>query len=91
MRLQEEFQRHSYANPAIEPRPSECASAVATGHFAEKFRPHNTFHKEISGFDYQNGVYYYNVGEGAHRNWDDYVKFNCISAGQGAKWSNSIQ
>jgi len=35
---------------------------IATGHFADKFRPHNTLHKELSGFDYQNGIYYYNVG-----------------------------
>ena len=37
---------------------------VAGGHFAEKFRPHNTYHLELSGFDYRNGIYYYNVGEG---------------------------
>lgn len=63
---------------------------VATGHFADKFRPPNTLHKELSGFDYQNGIYYYNVGEGDHRNWDDYVKFSFISAGQGTRWRNSI-
>jgi uncharacterized protein len=63
---------------------------IATGHFADKFRPHNTFHKEISGFDYQRGIYYYNVGEGAHRNWDDYVQFGFISAGQGTRWKDSM-
>lgn len=63
---------------------------VATGHFAEKFRPRNTLHKELSGFDYQNGIYYYNVGEGHHRSWDDYVQFSFISAGQGVRWRNSI-
>ena len=37
-------------------------------------------HLELSGFDFQNGIYYYNVGEGknSHRNWDDYVKYNFI-------------
>jgi hypothetical protein len=63
---------------------------VATGHFAEKFRPHSTLHKELSGFDYRNGIYYYNVGEGEHRNWDDYAKFGFISAGQGARWRDAI-
>jgi len=63
---------------------------VATGHFVEKFRPPNTLHKELSGFDYQNGIYYYNVGESHHRNWDDYMRFNFISAGQGVRWRNSI-
>ena len=58
---------------------------IAGGHFAEKFRPHNTFHQELSGFDYQNGIYFYNVGEGPHRNWDDYSAHGFISAGQGPR------
>jgi hypothetical protein len=63
---------------------------IASGHFADKFRPHNALHKELSGFDYQNGLYYYNIGEGPHRNWDDYVKFGFISAGQGTRWRNAM-
>ena len=63
---------------------------VATGHFADKFRPHNTLHKELSGFDFRNGLYYYNVGEGPHRNWDDYTEFGFISAGQGARWRDAM-
>lgn len=63
---------------------------VATGHFSDKFRPHNTLHKELSGFDFANGFYYYNVGEGPHRNWDDYVNFSFISAGQGRRWRDAM-
>ena len=63
---------------------------IAGGHFAEKFRPHNTYHLELSGFDYRNGIYYYNVGEGPHRNWDDYRRYGFISAGQGLRWRNSM-
>jgi hypothetical protein len=63
---------------------------VATGHFADKFRPHNTLHKELSGFDFRNGLYYYNVGEGTHRNWDDYVEFGFISAGGGPRWRDAM-
>lgn len=63
---------------------------ISSGHFAEKFRPHNTLHKKIFGFDYQNGLYYYNVGEGSHRNWDDYVAFGFISAGQGTRWRDAM-
>lgn len=62
----------------------------SSGHFAEKFRPHNTLHLELSGFDFQNGLYYYNVGQGPHRNWEDYVKFGFISAGQGIRWRDAI-
>lgn len=63
---------------------------IATGHFADKFRPHNTLHKELSGFDYGNGVYYYNVGEGPYRNLNDYVQFGFISAGQGVRWRDAM-
>ena len=63
---------------------------IATGHFADKFRPHNTLHKDLSGFDFRNGLYYYNVGEGTHRSWDDYVKFGFISAGQGRRWRDAM-
>ena len=63
---------------------------LASGHFAEKFRPHNTMHLELGGFDYQNGLYYYNVGEGPHRNWDDYVRYGFISAGQGPRWRDAM-
>jgi hypothetical protein len=63
---------------------------IATGHFSENFRPPNTLHRYLSGFDYQNGIYYYNVGEGEHRNWDDYLKFGFISAGQGRRWRDAM-
>ncbi len=63
---------------------------IASGHFRDKFRPHNTLHKDLSGFDYQKGFFYYNVGEGPHRNWDDYVQFGFISAGQGTRWRDAM-
>lgn len=63
---------------------------VSSGHYSEKFRPHDTLHLELSGFDYQCGVYYYNVGEPDHRNWDDYRKLGFISAGQGALWRKAM-
>ncbi len=63
---------------------------IATGHFKDKFRPQNTLHKELSGFDFQNHFYYYNVGECVHRNWDDYREFSFISAGQGVRWRDGM-
>ena len=65
-------------------------SNVASGHYSDRFRPHDTLHLELSGFDYQRGLYYYNVGEGPHRNWDDYRKFGFISAGQGIRWRDAM-
>ena len=63
---------------------------VASGHFSGRFRPHNMLHSEISGFDYQKSIYYYNVGEGPHRNWDDYTKYGFISGGQGVRWRDAM-
>lgn len=62
----------------------------SSGHYAAKFRPHDNIHRELSGFDFQHGLYYYNVGEGPQRNWDDYKKYGIISAGQGIRWRNAI-
>lgn len=63
---------------------------VSSGHYSKKFRPHDTLHKEISGFDFEKGLYYYNVGEGPNRHWDDYRRLGFISAGQGARWRDSM-
>lgn len=63
---------------------------LSSGHYAKNFRPRDTFHQHLSGFDFQNGIYYYNVGEGKHRNWDDFRKFGFISAGQGPRWGDAM-
>jgi hypothetical protein len=63
---------------------------VSSGHYSDNFRPHNTIHAMLSGFDYQCGIYYYNVGEGIHRNWDDYRRYGFISAGQGIRWRDAM-
>ena len=44
----------------------------------------------LSGFDYKNGIYYYNVGEGVHRDWNDYRDIGFISAGQGRRWRDAM-
>jgi uncharacterized protein len=63
---------------------------ISSGHYADKFRPHNTLHLQLTGFDFQRGIYYYNVGEGPHRDWDDYKQFGFISAGQGVRWRDAM-
>ncbi|CAG1007849.1 hypothetical protein ANAEL_03590 [Anaerolineales bacterium] len=64
---------------------------VSSGHFADKFRPHNTMHINLYGFDFQNGVYFFNVGEGPHRTWADCRKYGFLSAGQGKIWGEQTQ
>lgn len=63
---------------------------ILAGKYVSRFRPHDTLHKEIPGFDFQNGIYYFNVGEGPHRNWDDCKRLSFISAGQGPQWRDQI-
>ena len=63
---------------------------ISSGHYADNFRPHDTLHKMISGYDFQNGLYYYNVGEGVHRNWDDYIRYGLISAGQAPRFRDAM-
>jgi uncharacterized protein len=63
---------------------------ISSGHYADKFRPHDTLHVELPGFDFRTGVYYFNVGQGKHRKWADCRKYRFISAGQGAQWVRAI-
>ena len=63
----------------------------SSGHFADKFRPHNKIHLNLSGFDYENGIYYINVGEGDIRCWEDCKNYGFLSAGQDKKWSDPLR
>lgn len=37
------------------------------------------------------GLWFVNVGEGPHRNWDDNIRYSFIGAGQGIKYSKPLQ
>jgi uncharacterized protein len=47
-------------------------------------------HVELSGFDYLTGIYYFNVGQGEHRQWSDCKRLGFVSAGQGERWRDAI-
>lgn len=64
---------------------------LASGHFVSLFRPHNTLHKELAAFDFQNGIYLVNVGEGPTRNWDDCLRLGFLAAGGHEKWSSPLR
>jgi len=64
---------------------------ISPGQFADKFRKHDTFHVDLAGFDFHNGLYYVNVGQGDHRCWADCKEFGFLSAGQDKKWSDPIR
>ncbi len=61
------------------------------GFFKAQFRPVNTMYRELQGFDFRNEIYYVNVGEGLHRNWDDCRKYGFISAGGGTRFTDPIK
>ncbi len=62
----------------------------SSGHFSENFRPHNSYHRHIPGFDFQNGIYYVNVGQSIHRSWIDCQKYGFLSAGHGPRFRDQI-
>ncbi|NCG22127.1 MAG: GIY-YIG nuclease family protein [Rhodobacterales bacterium] len=66
---------------------------VASGHFAHNFRPHLTLHQELPGFDFDHGVYFFNIGESKNwiRSWDRCHKHGFICAGHGAKYADAIK
>lgn len=69
----------------------DSLSNVSTGNFSNNFRPDNTLHKEVRGFDFETGIYYVNVGEGDHRDWDDCRKYGFLCAGGDPKWSDPLK
>jgi len=64
---------------------------ISSGHYAQNFRPHDLLYREISGFDFNNAFYYFNVGEGDTRTWRDCLKFGFVSAGQDPKYSAAVK
>jgi len=48
-------------------------------------------HLNLPGFDFKNGIFYVNVGEGQHRCWIDSRKYGFISAGQGKVWGDQMK
>jgi len=72
-------------------RLGKSLTNASSGHFAENFRPHDTLHIDLMGFDFKNGIYYVNVGEGDNRSWADSRRYGFLSAGQDQKWSDPIR
>jgi|SRR5680860_364516 len=64
---------------------------VASGQYVGRFRPPDTLHKRLARFDFENGIYYVNVGEGETRNWADCRRFGFLAAGGDPKWSDQIR
>lgn len=64
---------------------------ISLGHFSDKFRSRDKLYLELKGFDYNNGIFLLNVGEGAHRSWKDCQKYAFMSAGQGKRYRKIME
>jgi hypothetical protein len=64
---------------------------ISSGHYATNFRPQDTLHQRLSGFEFQNALWYFNVGESHHRRWEDCSKYGFVSAGHGLRWRDAIR
>ena len=61
------------------------------GHFHQKFRPQRSMHRELPGFDSQRRVYFFNVGDGSRRKWEDNVKYGYVGAGHRKRFRQAIE
>jgi len=62
----------------------ELVNAVS-GHYKDKFRPKDTLHKKIAGFDFSHSIHFFNVGEGKCRSWDDCYAHGFLSTCRNSK------
>lgn len=68
-------------------------SNISTGMHAENFRPNKTLYKELWGFDFRNGIYFFNCGDDGKeiRKWEEFRKHGFITAGGGKVYSDAIR
>lgn len=71
-------------------REGHILSNAIAGQFSDKFRPHNTLNRNVSGFDYSHEIHLLNVGEGPHRNWEANRRIGFLGCGQGNKFRDQI-
>ena len=71
-------------------RTGESLTNLSGGYYADKFRPANTLHLSLPGFDTTRGIYFANVGNWAHREWEDCRKYGFLAAGGGRQFSSQL-
>jgi hypothetical protein len=72
-------------------RTGSSLTNVSKGHYADNFRPPNTLHLSLPGFDTATGVYFVNVGHWPHREWEDCRKYGFLAAGYGRQFSSQLK
>ena len=63
---------------------------AVSGQYTHKFRPKNTLHKKLPGFDFSHCIHFFNVGEfkGKYRAWDDCYTHGFLSTGFGLEYKH---
>jgi hypothetical protein len=65
---------------------------IHRGRGAAKFRPPDTLHTNLIGFDFASRIHFFNIGEyWGERSWDDCQKFDFLSAGHGRRYREAMQ
>jgi hypothetical protein len=69
-------------------RTGESLTNVSGGHFADNFRPPNTLHLSLPGFDTAHGIFFVNACHWEDgRQWDDCRRYGFLASGYGRKYS----
>ncbi len=63
---------------------------INSGRYKDNFRPPDTLHLSLPGFDTARGIFFVNVGDWEHRLWEDSYKFGFLAAGHGTKYSSQL-
>jgi len=63
----------------------------SAGKFSKNFRPRRTMHLVLPGFDTNNRVFFFNIGESQNRRWNDDVKYGFVGAGHGERFRKAIE
>jgi uncharacterized protein len=72
-------------------RTGDWLTNANSGHYSDKFRPANTLHLSLPGFDTARGIYFVNVGQFVHREWEDCRRYAFLSAGYGRRYSAQLE
>jgi hypothetical protein len=64
---------------------------LVAGHFSRRFRPQDTLHRNLNGFDFSHSIHFFNVGEFDIRSWDDCRTHGFLSAGYGTRYRDQAQ
>jgi uncharacterized protein len=71
-------------------RAGESLTNVSGGHFADNFRPPNSLHLSLPGFDTARGIYFVNVCHWDGRQWEDCRKYGFLASGYARKHSSQL-